>query len=186
MKQNRKLSIFTGMESINLASYSDLFDSIANTYILGKVKAIKTVNSVLIDTYWQIGKHIVTFEQGGVAKAEYGAALLEKLSKDLSLRYGKGFSLSNLKRFRQFYLVYPIGATLSHQLTWSHYVELLKIENELERSFYEKQTIADNWSIRELIRQKETSLFLRLASHRNKNEILQLAGQGQVIEKPEV
>ena len=129
--------------------------------------------------------------------------------------------MSNIKRFRQFYITYPIqvtiaqelpiaenhetpisakashqlqmnenqqspiGATLSHQLSWSHYVELLKIESSVERSFYEKQTIIENWSIPELIRQKKSSLFLRLAAGKNKEEILQLARQGQIIEKPE-
>ncbi len=165
--------------------YSSLLHDITTTYISGKTKAVKAVNSALIETYWQIGKHIVDYEQGGNAKAVYGIGLLEALAKDLSLSYGKGFSLSNMKRFRQFYIKYPIGATLSHQLTWSHYIELLKIDNAIERSFYEQQCIIENWSIRELKRQKTTSLFLRLASGKNKSEILQLANKGQIIEKPE-
>ncbi len=173
------------MENISNSNYPQLLDSIVNTYINGKLKAFKAVNTTLIETYWLIGKHIVEFEQGGNIKSQYGSALLDKLSKDLSFSYGKGFSLSNIKRFRQFYLIYAIGATLSHQLTWSHYIELLKIDNELERSFYEKQSISENWSVRELIRQKESSLFLRLATGKNKGEILQLAKKGQIIEKPE-
>jgi hypothetical protein len=86
---------------------------------------------------------------------------------------------------RQFYLTYPIGATLSHQLSWSHYVELLKIENDLERSFYEKQAIIENWNIRELKRQKNASLYLRLAASKDKEGILKLAKQGHVTQKPE-
>ena len=74
---------------------------------------------------------------------------------------------------------------MSHQLTWSHYIELLKIDSELERTFYEKQAVAENWSVRELVRQKETALFLRLATGKDKKEILQLAHKGQIIEKPE-
>jgi predicted nuclease of restriction endonuclease-like (RecB) superfamily len=84
-------------------------------------------------------------------------------------------------RFRQFYLAWPIGATLSHQLNWSIIVELLKMNDPLERSFYEQQTLRERWSVRELIRQKESSLFLRLASGKDKAAILQLAAQGQII-----
>ena len=106
------------------------------------------------------------------------------LSRDLTLRHGKGFSRSNVKRFRQFYLVYPKGAKASHLLSWSHYVELLKLDDELERSFYEQQAIRENWSVPELQRQKKTSLFLRLAAGKDKDAILQLATQGQIIAAP--
>ena len=124
------------------------------------------------------------FEQGGKARAEYGKALISKLASDLSLRHGKGFSRSNLTRFRQFYLACPIGATLSHQLGWSMMVELLKIDDPLERSFYEQQALRERWSVRELIRQKDSALFLRLAASKDKAGILQLAAQGQLIEQP--
>ncbi len=110
---------------------------------------------------------------------------IKSLSQDLSLSQGKGFSISNLKRMRQFYLAYPNGATLSHHLSWSHYVELLKIDDPLERSFYEKQSTLENWSIRELQRQKKTSLYLRLAASKDKEGILQLAKEGQTIQRPE-
>ncbi len=129
-------------------------------------------------------QHIVEFEQDGNVKAKYGNKLLENLSKDLSLLHGRGFSLSNIKRMRQFYTQYPISATVSHQLSWSHYVELLKINDPLEREFYEKQAILENWNIRELKRQKKSSLFLRLAAAKDKEGILKLAKQGQRIENP--
>lgn len=132
----------------------------------------------------QIGQYVVEFEQGGNTKAAYGKALLENLSKDLSLRHGKGFSLSNMNRMRQLYTQFPICATLSHKLSWSHYVELLKIDDPLARSFYEKQSVLENWNIRELKRQQKASLFLRLAASKNKKEILQLAEQGRIVEKP--
>jgi hypothetical protein len=122
-------------------AYQNLLGKISSTYTQGQAKATQAVNVQLLETYWQIGEHIVEFEQGGNARAAYGKALIYKLSKDLTLRHGKGFSTSNVKRFRQFYLVYPIGATLSHQLSWSHIVELLKIDDPLERSFYEQQTL---------------------------------------------
>jgi len=164
--------------------YQHLVNQISKTYLQGQKKAVVAINSYHLETYWQIGQYIVEFEQGGKAKAEYGKGLIEKLSKDLSLLHGRGFSLSNLKRMRQFYLVYPISAKPSHQLSWSHYVELLKIDDELERSFYEKQSLLENWSIPELIRQKKSSLFLRLAASKDKEGIQKLAKEGQIVEKP--
>ncbi|HZK79808.1 MAG TPA: PDDEXK nuclease domain-containing protein [Humisphaera sp.] len=117
-------------------------------------------------------------------RAEYGKALLASLSRDLTLRHGKGFSGSNLVRFRQIYLAYPISAKPSHQLSWSHYVELLKLDDNLERSFYERQAIREKWSVPELQRQKKSSLFLHLAAGKDKDAILQLASQGQIIAQP--
>jgi len=138
----------------------------------------------LLKTYWRTGQYIVEFEQGGNAQATYGKALLENLSKDLSRLHGKGFSRSNLNYMRLFYMQYPICEKPSHKLSWSHYVELLKIDNELERNFYENQIVLENWSIPELKRQKKAALFLRLAASKNKDGVLQLARQGQSIQKP--
>lgn len=136
------------------------------------------MNAHITETYWQIGHDIVEFEQGGNVRATYGKALLTNLSRDLSLRHGKGFSRSNLSRFRQLYLTYPICATLSHKLSWSMISELLKIDDPLERRFYEQQAIREKWNVRELQRQKKTSLFLRLAAGKDKDTILQLASEG--------
>jgi predicted nuclease of restriction endonuclease-like (RecB) superfamily len=126
----------------------------------------------------------VEFEQKGKQKAEYGKALIDNLSKDLSLAFGKGFSRSNLIYIRLFYSEFQISQTPSHLLSWSHYVELLKISDKLERGFYLQQTINEKWSIRELKRQKKSSLFLRLAASKDKEGILELAKQGQLVEKP--
>ena len=168
--------------------YRQLVQQISDTYTQGRVQAVQAVNAQLVQTYWQVGRHIVEFEQAGQVRAEYGKALIDTLAADLGLRHGKGFSRSNLIRFRQFYLAYPglaeKSATLSHQLTWSHIVELLKIDDPLERGFYEQQALRERWSVRELVRQKESSLFLRLAASQDKAGILQLAAQGQVVEQP--
>lgn len=161
--------------------YQHLLVKISDTYQTGQVKATQAVNTQLLETYWQIGQHIVEFEQGGSARAEYGKALISTLAKDLSLLHGKGFSRSNIVYMRLLYLRYPISQKPSHQLSWSHFVELLKIENDLERKFYENQTIAEKWSVPQLKRQKNTALFQRLALSKNKEEILQLAAQGQEI-----
>lgn len=145
-------------------NYNGLVSQITQTYLTGKQNASNAVNSELLATYRKVGEHIVEFEQNRNERAKYGSGLLERLSKDLTMIHGKGFSLSNVKRMRQFYNEYSIGATVSNQLSWSHYVELLKIEDKLERACYEKQILIENWSIRELKRQQKTSLFLRLAS----------------------
>ena len=117
-------------------NYDALVASIASTYDQGRLRAVQAVNVQLLETYWQIGRHIVEFEQGGSSKAGYGKSLIKQLAADLTLRFGKGFSRSNLIRIRQFYLIYPKGATLLHFFSWSHVVELLKIDDPLERSFY--------------------------------------------------
>jgi predicted nuclease of restriction endonuclease-like (RecB) superfamily len=166
-----------------LDEYQSLLSKISDVYIEGQVRAVQSVNVHLLETYWHIGQYIVEFEQGGAARAEYGKGLLERLSQDLALLHGKGFSRSNLIRIRQLYLAYPKSAMVSHLLSWSHYVELLKIDNELERSFYEQQSIRERWSITELKRQKSSALFLRLAAGKDKAEIMKLAQQGQAISK---
>ena len=127
---------------------------------------------------------IVEFEQGGKARAIYGKGLLDRLSRDLSNRHGKGFSRSNLSRFRQFYLAYQNCAKASHNSSWSHYSELLKLEDPLERSFYEQQAVREKRSVPHLQRQKKSSLFLRPAAGKDKDSILQLASQGQIVSEP--
>ena len=114
-------------------TYDHLLDRIDSTLTAGRGRAVQAVNAHLLHTYWQIGHHIVEFEQGGQHKAQYGKQLIPRLSQDLRLRHGKGFSLSNLKLMRQFYLQYSKSQTLSGLLSWSHVVELLKIDDPLER-----------------------------------------------------
>jgi predicted nuclease of restriction endonuclease-like (RecB) superfamily len=166
------------------SEYQSLLGRISEVYTTGQMRAHQAVNVHITETYWQIGHDIVEFEQRGKVRADYGTALLANLSRDLKLRHGKGFSRSNVSRFRQFYLVYPKGATASHILSWSHVIELLKIEDPLERSFYEQQAIREKWAVRELQRQKNTSLFLRLAAGKDKDAILQLASQGLIVSQP--
>lgn len=168
----------------NSEAYKNLVGKISNTYAVGQIKAANAVNVQLLETYWQIGQHIVEFEQGGNTRAEYGKALISNLAKDLSLLHGKGFCRTNIVYMRLLYLRYPISQKPSHQLSWSHFVELLKIEDDLERKFYENQTIAEKWSVPQLKRQKNTALFQRLALSKNKEEILKLSAQGQEIAKP--
>ena len=167
--------------------YQSLVLRISTRYEQGQLHALQAINSNMVETYWHIGQYIVEFEQGGKAKAEYGKGLLSKLSKDLTLAHGKGFSLSNIYLMRQFFIKYPIFQTVSgklERLSWSHISELLPIEDPLERQFYEVQCLHEGWNVRELKRQKAASLFLRLAASKDKEGILHLAKKGQTVDKP--
>ncbi len=124
--------------------YTELIENIGSVFNKAKSKIISAINLEMLGAYWEIGKNIVEFEQKGELKAEYGKKLLINLSKDLSIKYGKGFSRSNLQYMRLFYLYYPIRQTVSGKLSWSHYVELLSINDDLERKFYQNQAEIEN------------------------------------------
>lgn len=166
-------------------SYINLISNIGELLEKGRKAAFQKVNTILVETYWHIGKQVVEFEQKGQEKAEYGSLLLKRLSKDLKTKYGKGFSRSNLQYMRLLYLKYPKCQTLSGKLNWSHYTELLSVTDDLARSFYAKQCISENWSVRELKRQRNSALFERLALSKDKKEVLKLSEKGQQIEKAE-
>jgi predicted nuclease of restriction endonuclease-like (RecB) superfamily len=167
------------------SKYSALVNQIGSLLQKGKRQAAQSVNTILVHTYWLIGSHIVNFEQGGREKAAYGSFLFEKLSKDLTRLYGKGFSRSNLLYMRKLYLFFPKSETLSNVLSWSHYFEILRSDNELEINFYTKQTEKENWSVRELKRQMKSMLFHRIALSKDKSGILKLSEQGQEIQTAE-
>lgn len=168
-----------------LNQYNELISQIGNLLALGRAKAASEVNTILVQTYWEIGKYIVEFEQQGEEKAEYGSQLLNRLSRDLTNAYGKGFGRSNLIYMRKLYLTFQISGTLSHLLTWSHYYEILKADSELEIGFYVRQTEIENWSVRELKRQMKSMLFHRLALSTDKEGILKLSNEGHEIQQPE-
>lgn len=127
-----------------------------------RINVAKHVNNELLNSYWNIGRIIVEYEQTVPERADYGKQTLKELSKTLTNEFGKGFSRSNLQNMRSFYLLYPKCQTLSGKLSWSHYCELLSISDADKRSFYEKEAVNSNWSVRELKRQIESSLFERL------------------------
>lgn len=167
-----------------ITKYSNLAIAISQILENGRRKVASNVNSILLDTYWQIGKVIVEFEQNGNIKAEYGKELLVNIAKELK-QYGKGFSRSNLQNMRLLYISFPNLPDASNKLTWSHYIEILGVNDLSARSFYEKQCINENWSVRELKRQKQSMLFERLTIGKNKDEILKLSKEGQIIGKAE-
>lgn len=162
-----------------------LADNIACLVNETKSRLAQTVNLTLVATYWNIGKYIVEFEQQGNAKAKYGTSLLSSLAKLLRMKLGKGYSHPNLNNMRKFYLYYPIFQTVSEKLSWSHICELITIDDELERSFYEKECIASRWNVRSLRRQMDSALYLRLAASKDKEGILQLSQKGVIIQEPE-
>lgn len=164
--------------------YTNLIKTIATTVITSREKAIRQINTVLVETNWEIGRHIVEFEQKGEDRAQYGSELVTRIAKDLTLQYGKGFSKSTLFMCRQLYLRFPIFQTLSGKLSWSHYCEILKIEDELEIQFYQKQCESENWSVRELKRQMKSMLFHRLALSSDKEGVLALAEEGKTVVNP--
>ena len=165
--------------------YNLLVNNISALWNNAKEKAITAVNTELLEANWRTGQYIVEFEQGGKARAEYGKQLLVKLSKDLTIKNGRGFSRSNLLYMRKFYLLFPKSETVSHILTWSHYFEILKCDDPLEMNFYLKQCINEGWNVRELKRQMKSCLFQRLALSTDKEGVLLLANEGHQVMKPQ-
>ncbi len=143
-----------------------------------KKKAYIAVNTILLDLYWHIGKNIVNNLQEGEKRAKYGQYILESLSRKLTSTYGKNFSKRNLERMRKFYVCYPIATTMLSQLSWSHYLELLKVKDENIRNFYMLECINSNWDVRTLRRMIKSHLYERLLTSKDDNK---LAVQGNVI-----
>lgn len=165
-----------------------IIEDIKEVIVSSRKKVAYEVNNTMLLAYWNVGKIIVENEQNGNIKAEYGKQVMKELSKELRKILGSGFSVSNLFNMRRFYITYPKFQTLSGKLSWSHYCELLSIENIDERNFYEKECINSNWSVRELKRQIDTSLFERLLlseGKSNKEKVYALSKEGQTLSVPE-
>lgn len=165
--------------------YNSLISSIGSLLEEARKKAYSQINQILVKAYWEIGKRIVEFEQSGKERAEYGSRLLENLSINLTEKYGKGFSPYSLRKMRAFYLAFTKWATVSPKLSWSHYRLILRLDHELARKFYIKETENENWSVRELGRQINSMLFERIALSKDAKGVLDLSKSGQLIEKAE-
>lgn len=163
------------------SKYTELLDSIGSTIEVARQNAVKAVNTELVKANWEIGRHIVEYEQHGEERAEYGSNLLATLSKDLRQRYGKGFGRRNILDMRRFYLTYQKWQAVPAKLSWTHLVTLLGISDDTARKFYEKQAVLENWGYRELERQINSSLFERLALSKDKKGVLQLAEKGHIV-----
>ena len=148
-----------------------LYDRIRAMLMASRKQIAKVVNDTLLHTYWQVGRHIVEFEQGGYVKSEYGSALINELSKRLVAEFGKGFTPTNLRYMRQFYLYFPIYHSVRDKLSWTHYRSILKVEDPKARDFYIQECISENWSTRQLDRQINTLYYQRLLASRDKETV---------------
>ncbi|WP_459926264.1 PDDEXK nuclease domain-containing protein [Flavobacterium covae] len=196
---------------IPLNPENNFFQEVITIVKSSQQQLVHTVNQTLVTTYYEIGRKIVEEEQKGENRAEYGKQLLKLLSERLTVEFGKGFSVDNLQNMRRFYTSFSNYETLSRisndenyetvsrifdikqktqtltaqfKLSWSHYIFLSSVDDKLERNFYEIESIKHNWSVRELKRQYNSALFARLSLSRDKEEVLKLAQEGQIIEKP--
>lgn len=169
---------------ITKEKYNQLLDNIGLTIEQARQNAFKAINTELVKANWEIGRHIVEYEQHGQERAEYGSELLARLSKDLRQRYGKGFGRRNILDMRRFYIAYQIWQAVPAKLSWTHLITLLGVSDEASRKFYEKQAVLENWGYRELERQIDSSLFERLALSKDKKGVIQLSEKGHIVSDP--
>lgn len=159
---------------------NQIFEQIKLLINNSRNKVYSMVNTEMLNLYWNIGNIIIKIQDGD-KRASYGDKILEKLSFKLTKEFGKGFSKQNLRKMRQFYYIYPIRSTVSSELSWSHYLELIKIEDSNKKNFYMKEAINSKWSVRELQRQRDSLLYERLITTKDKDKISELATRGHDI-----
>ncbi len=165
-----------------------LLESIRSIIIDARKNVAKNINTALLSTYWEIGKLIVEVQTSSDFDQKSSRQLILNLSNQLTQELGSGFSRANLFNMRKFYFQYQDVQTVSGQISWSHYCELLIIEDKQKRAFYEKEIESNNWSVRELKRQIDSSLFERLllsSGKANKEKVNQLARKGQELARPD-
>jgi len=188
--------------NVKRSEYGELLGKISSLIDQGRRSIVRHVNAAIVATHWLIGRHIVLYEQKGKTRATYGTAILAKLARDLIPRYGKGFSETNLKRTRQFYLSYPIRPTVSDELnavkadilelvakkfnlSWSHYTLLMTLSHPKQRVFYERLSLENHWSVRQLDREMNSLLYERTALSKRKEIVLGRALQDPIVVKAE-
>jgi len=170
----------------------EFFKSVCELIRQARRSLEKNINTTMTVTYYEIGRRIIEKEQQGEKRAQYGKRILQDLSDYLTANLGKGFSAENLRLMRQFYLIYssdeisksPI-LKFNPNISWTHYIQLMRIANEDERRFYELEIADNGWSIKEFQRQFDTSLYERLALSRDQGKVRELAEKGQIIESPQ-
>ncbi len=173
------------MISNNIDQFQQLFARISSIIEEAKYKIAYSIDNTMVQSYWRIGKEIIEEEQKGQLRAEYGKSIIDNLAKNLSKKYGKGFSTRNLWMIRQFYSTYPNLNALRAELSWTHYRLIMQIDDPAKRSFYEIECADNNWSTRELDRQINSLLFERLALSKDKEGVLSLAKKGQQLATPD-
>ncbi len=160
------------------------YDEIKNILHTARNKAYQTANFAMVEAYWNIGKSIIK-EQGGDEKAAYGTGLLKELSEQMTRDFGKGFTVTNLKYMRQFYLTFPNGHALRGELSWTHYRLLMRVENKNAREFYMQEAIKSQWSTRQLERQIISFFYERLWSSKDKERVAAEVRDLEPAKKPE-
>ena len=141
----------------------------------GRRKAYQAINTSMVKAYWLVGKRIVEEEQKGSERAEYGAEIVKKLSAELSNNFGRGFSETNIRNFRLFYLTFPdliqIQQTMSAELSWSHFQSLMRVSDSHARKYYLNESSTQNWSVRQLERNINTLYYQRLISSQDPGSV---------------
>ncbi|MBQ8240731.1 MAG: DUF1016 family protein [Bacteroides sp.] len=148
-----------------------LFEQVKQLLDDARTRIARTVNTTIVNVYWQIGKYIVEYEQGGQGRAAFGKDIINKLSERLTKEYGKGFSPANIRYMRQFYQCFPFCHALSDKLTWTHWRTLLKVQDETVRNFYLTECISGNWSVRQLERQINTLFYERMLASKDQKTV---------------
>lgn len=168
----------------DLANIDAIYKDIKEKIILARGKMLKHIDTTMVETYWYIGK--ITYEaSGNSTKASYGKQIIEKLSRRLTKDFGNGYSRPSLSRMRKFYELYPICAAVPHELSWSHFKELIRVDRKEEREFYETESIKANWGYRELARQINTKLYDRYLISPDKHEIIDESKKGLIVKDPQ-
>lgn len=168
----------------NVRKYKKLLTDIGTTIAAARQNAVRIINTELVRANWEIGRHIVLFEQEGKERAEYGSELITRLSRDLRHSYGTGFSRRNVLDMRRFYLTWQKWQAVPAKLSWTHIITLLGVSNEHARNFYTHQAINEKWGYRELEKQIDASLYERLALSKDKKGVLALSKRGNIISNP--
>ena len=158
-------------ESLPTAGENNLYESVREILQEARQNIARTVNSTLVKAYWQVGRHIVEYEQGGAERAQYGKAILKNLAARLTSEFGSGFTVTNLVYMRQFYVCFPNYHTLCDKLSWSHCRTLLKVQNDDVRLWYLEECVNENWSVRQLDRQINTLFYERMLASRDKETV---------------
>jgi len=165
--------------------YGQLVSVVGWLLAQAREQVVSHINTTMVQTYWQIGRYIVEYEQWWEDKSVYGSGLLKQLSLDLTKQFGKWFSRQNIQNMKQFYLWFSNWQTLSSKLSWSHYCIIMRLDEELAREFYMIETAKQQRSVRILQRQVDSMLFERIALSNDKAWVLQLAQSWIAAESPQ-
>lgn len=167
-----------------LIGVENIYQDIRNKIITAREKMFKHIDNTMTEVYWYVGK--ITYELSeNSTKASYGKKIIDVLSSKLTKEFGSGFSSVSIRRMRRFYEMYPIWSTVSTELSWAHFQELIKIDRKEERDFYELESIKSNWGCRELRRQINTKLYDRYLISPDKNMIINESKKGIIEREPE-